>query len=63
MLVLTRKSGEEIFIDEGKIEIKILYVRKRTVAVAIRAPGLTIDRKEIFLKKQAAKLEGKEGGK
>ena len=54
MLVLTRRVGEEILIDKGQIQIKILYVRHGQVAVGIKAPShIDVDRKEIFLRKQA----------
>lgn len=52
MLVLTRRVGEEILIDKGQIQIKILYVRKGHIAVGIQAPShVDVDRKEIYLKK------------
>jgi carbon storage regulator len=54
MLVLTRRIGEEILIDKGQIQIKILYVRKGHVAVGINAPSkIDVDRKEIYLRKRA----------
>jgi carbon storage regulator len=55
MLVLTRRVGEEILIDKGQIEIKILYVRKGHIAVGVKAPNhIDVDRKEIFIRKQAS---------
>lgn len=55
MLVLTRRIGEQILIDKGQIEIKMLYVRNGHIAVGIKAPThIDVDRKEIFLRKQAA---------
>jgi carbon storage regulator len=54
MLVLTRRIGEQILIDKGQIEIKILYERNGNVAIGINAPAhIDVDRKEIFLRKQA----------
>lgn len=54
MLVLTRRVGEQIFINKGQIEIKILYVRKGHIAVGIKAPSsIEVDRKEIYLRKLA----------
>ncbi|HAT1956941.1 TPA: carbon storage regulator [Legionella pneumophila] len=54
MLVLTRRVGEQIFINKGQIEIKILYVRKGHIAVGIKAPSsVEVDRKEIYLRKLA----------
>lgn len=53
MLVLTRRIGEQILIDKGQIEIKILYIRNGQVAVGIKAPAhIDVDRMEIFLQKQ-----------
>lgn len=53
MLVLTRRVGEQILIDKGQIEIKVLYVRKGHIALGINAPGhVDVDRKEIFIRKQ-----------
>ena len=56
MLVLTRRTGEQILIDKGSIQIKILYQRNGHVAVGIKAPRhVDVDRKEIFIKKQNTK--------
>ena len=53
MLVLTRRIGEQILIDKGQIEIKILYIRNGQVAVGIKAPAhIDVDRMEIFLQKR-----------
>ncbi|WP_419420708.1 carbon storage regulator [Legionella sp. D16C41] len=53
MLILTRRIGEQILIDKGQIEIKILYIRRGNIAVGIKAPKhIDVDRKEIFLKKR-----------
>ncbi|KTD04448.1 vir region protein [Legionella geestiana] len=58
MLVLTRRIGEQILIDKGQIEIKMLYVRNGHIAVGIKAPAhIDVDRKEIFIRKQAAKQD------
>lgn len=57
MLVLTRRVGEQILIDKGQIEIKILYVRKGHIALGIKAPThIDVDRKEIFIRKKASAL-------
>lgn len=53
MIVLTRRHGEEILLDKGKIQIKILHAYKGKVAIGINAPtNMDIERKEFFLKKQ-----------
>lgn len=52
MLVLTRRVGEQIYIDKGQIQIKILYERNGHIAVGIKAPQhIEVDRKEIFMRK------------
>ncbi len=54
MLVLTRRSGEQILIDKGQIIVKVLHQRKGVVALGIQAPPhVDVDRHEIFLRKQA----------
>ena len=58
MLVLTRRIGERIVIDNGQIEIALLYNRGNQVAFGIQAPPhIDIDRKEIFLSKQQDKMD------
>lgn len=53
MLVLTRKSGERIFINNGEIVITITYHDRHKVRLGIEAPkGMSIDREEIYIKKQ-----------
>ena len=53
MLVLTRRIGEQIYIDKGSIQIKLLYERNGNIAIGIKAPKhIDVDRKEIFLSKQ-----------
>ncbi|HHT9843872.1 TPA: carbon storage regulator [Legionella pneumophila] len=60
MLVLTRRIGERIFIDNGQIEIALLYHRRGQVAFGIKAPPhIDVDRKEIFIRKQQDKLHKK----
>lgn len=54
MLVLSRRIGEQILIDKGQIEIKILYIRNGQIALGIKAPShIDVDRKEIFTRKKA----------
>ncbi|AUH72660.1 carbon storage regulator [Legionella sainthelensi] len=58
MLVLTRRIGERIFLDNGKIEIALLYHRRGQVAFGIKAPpNIDVDRQEIFLLKQKTKMD------
>lgn len=56
MLILSRKPGEAIMINE---EIYIEYVRGNDgkIDIAIRAPkDVSVDRYEVFEKKKAASL-------
>lgn len=56
-LILTRRTGEEILIDKGRIQIKVIYQGKGIVALGIKAPSdVDVDRKEIFFKKQTNPL-------
>ncbi len=48
MLVLTRKPGEQIVIDDGQIRITILAVKGDRVRVGITAPpDVRVDREEV----------------
>jgi carbon storage regulator len=52
MLILTRKVGQQILIDKGQIQIKVLYERNGNIALGILAPAhIDVDRQEIFLRK------------
>lgn len=59
MLVLTRRVGEQIFIDKGQIQIKVLFVRNGNIALGIQAPSdVDVDREEIYyLKKEGIIVE------
>ncbi|CZP77308.1 TPA: carbon storage regulator [Legionella pneumophila] len=58
MLVLTRKLGERIVMDDGKIEIVYLSRRGNNVALGIQAPPhIDVNRKEIFISKQQDKKD------
>lgn len=54
MLVLYRKIGEQIMIDKGSIQLKVMHVNADDgmIAIGFKAPAhVDIDREEIFLKK------------
>ncbi|KTC98224.1 carbon storage regulator [Legionella erythra] len=54
MLVMTRKLGEKIFIDKGKIKITVLRQKGGQVALGFSAPEeIEIDREEIYKRKLA----------
>ncbi len=53
MLVLTRKIGQQILIDKGAIQMKVLKVSNNgIISIGINAPPhIDIDREEIYVKK------------
>jgi carbon storage regulator len=54
MLILSRRSGEEIYIltSEGPIEIQIVGVKSGVARVGIKAPtNVKIYRKEVYERK------------
>ena len=63
MLVLTRKVGEQIFLNNSQIQIKVLFIRKGNVGIGIKTPpGMEILREEIFFrKKEDEQVNVKEG--
>ncbi len=57
MLVLTRRAGESIMIDD-KIELKVLKIRGSQVHLGIEAPRqAAVHRKEVWLRIQGGGLE------
>ena len=52
MLVLTRRVGEQILIDKGQIQVKVLFEHNGIITIGIQAPShIDVDRKEIFMRK------------
>lgn len=50
MLILTRKLGESIIVDED-VQISVIEINKNNIKIGINAPKeLTIYREEVFLK-------------
>jgi carbon storage regulator len=50
MLILTRKLGESIIIDEN-VQISVIEINKNNIKIGVNAPKeLTIYREEVFLK-------------
>jgi carbon storage regulator len=59
MLVLTRKAGERIVIDDS-IVVEVLEVQGNRVRIGIQAPaGVTILREELLAGKPGARTAGK----
>ena len=53
MLVLTRRLNQSIRIGEN-VEVTLVEIRGDQIRLGINAPGdVTVDRKEIWLQKQA----------
>ena len=60
MLVLTRRAGESIIVNDG-IEFKILRIKGRQVHIGIDAPPSTaVHRKEVWERIRAAAASGAE---
>ncbi|HAT9314937.1 TPA: carbon storage regulator [Legionella pneumophila subsp. pneumophila] len=52
MLTLIRRIGEEIYIDKGRIKVRLLSEKDGLVRVGIEAPkDIDVDRKEVFIRK------------
>jgi len=50
MLILTRKLGESIIIDDN-VHISVIEINKNNIKIGVNAPReLTIYREEVFLK-------------
>lgn len=57
MLVLTRKTGQNIVVG-GRIRISVIDVRGRQVRLGVEAPpDMPIHREEVFLKIQEENLQ------
>ncbi|KTD34677.1 pleiotropic regulatory protein for carbon source metabolism [Legionella moravica] len=49
MLVLTRKAGQQIFMDKGRIQMKVIKVVDDVISIGIDAPlHIDIAREEVF---------------
>ena len=56
MLILSRKIGEEIFINQGEIRVKLIFSGNGEALLGVHAPRkIEIGRKENFLRKQQDK--------
>lgn len=54
MLVLTRRIGEQVLINQGSIQVKVLKVDNGVITIGFNAPAdVDIDREEIFIRKQS----------
>ncbi len=49
MLVLTRKAGQQIFMDKGRIQMKVIKIEDGIISLGIDAPlHIDIAREEVF---------------
>ncbi|HHG8507944.1 TPA: carbon storage regulator [Legionella pneumophila] len=49
MLVLTRKAGQQIFMDKGRIQMSVIKVEGGVISIGINAPlHIDIAREEVF---------------
>lgn len=61
MLLLSRKIGESIVINNGEIKIRVLDVQGMQVRLGIEAdPEISVDREEIYISKQATTVDRRE---
>ena len=55
MLVLSRKCGETIVIDGGRITVTVVEIRGDKVRIGVAAPrDVQVDRQEVHQEKQAS---------
>ncbi|QBR84680.1 carbon storage regulator [Legionella israelensis] len=51
MLILFRRVGEQIYIDNGRIKIEVLKQNGDDIAIGIKAPAsVDVHRKEVFMR-------------
>ena len=54
MLILTRKIGQQVLIDNGAIQIKVLKIEGGKISIGFSAPeNIDICREEVYLRKLA----------
>lgn len=54
MLVLTRKAGQQILMDKGRIQMKVIKVEDDIISIGINAPlHIDIAREEVFSQSRA----------
>lgn len=54
MLVLTRKAGQQILMDKGRIQMKVIKVEDGIISLGINAPlHIDIAREEVFSQNMA----------
>ncbi len=62
MLILTRKLGESIIIDEN-VKISVVEINKNNIKIGVNAPKeLSIYREEVFLKTKEENTQSSSSG-
>ncbi|HFL2713432.1 TPA: carbon storage regulator [Legionella pneumophila] len=55
MLTLIRRIGEEIYIDKGRIKVRLISENDGLIKLGIEAPKhVDVERKEVFIRKAVA---------
>lgn len=58
MLILSRRQNEEIWIDQGRIKLRINHIGLNSVKIGLEAPrNIDIRRKELMFKKKINALK------
>ncbi|HAU1150831.1 TPA: carbon storage regulator [Legionella pneumophila] len=52
MMVLSRKIGEKVLVDDGEIEVKVLCSKGNKILLGFKVPAnMEVEREEDYLKK------------
>ncbi|WP_010654225.1 carbon storage regulator [Fluoribacter dumoffii] len=52
MVVLSRKIGEKVFVDDGEIEVKVLCSKGNKILLGFKVPAnMEVEREEDYLRK------------
>ena len=63
MLILDRRIGQQIVMNNGKIQLKVLKVEDGIISIGIDAPDhMDIDREEVYLRKMIRRNIAMYGG-
>lgn len=58
MLILTRKPGQKVLINNGSIQVKVLGVDDNVITIGFLAPNnVDIDREEVYWQKLSNRTE------
>ncbi|RUR24260.1 carbon storage regulator [Legionella qingyii] len=52
MVVLSRKIGEKVLVDDGEIEVKVLCSKRNKILLGFKVPAnMEVEREEDYLRK------------